>query len=67
MFGFIKKFIAPDNEEREILEAIKASGITSRRVVGRGTLTLDVREVTQSEKFKEYAEEAHKIVHQQAS
>mgnify|MGYP000032352082 CR=1 FL=1 len=70
MIDFIRFFFKPNKDEAEILKAIEdieASGIKSMRVVGRGTLTVDVKEVTQTEKFKEYAQKAHEIVHSRSA
>lgn len=56
-------YIAP--EERKVLDAINSSGLTSMRVIGRGTLTVDAKEVTKTEKFKGYVKQAKIIVEQQ--
>ncbi|VAW75776.1 hypothetical protein MNBD_GAMMA12-1352 [hydrothermal vent metagenome] len=55
----IGTYVAPD--EQEVLNAINNSGLKSMRVVGRGTLTVDTKEVTNSPKFKEYVQQAKQI------
>ncbi len=61
---FIRKLTGThvDEEERRILDAIKDSGLKSMRVVGRGTLVVDPREVTGTEKFKQYVSQARQMV-----
>jgi len=49
-------------EDQRVLEALNSSSVASKRVIGRGTLTVTVSDVTSSEKFKNYSEEASKIV-----
>jgi hypothetical protein len=67
MINLIKKilgvYVSPD--ERRVLDAIDKSGLKSMKVVGRGTLTVDPKEVASSEKFKAYAEQAKSVVNQQ--
>ena len=50
------------DEHNEIVAALKESGMTSHRVVGRGTVTCDVSELRNTEKFKNLQEKASKIV-----
>jgi hypothetical protein len=49
-------------EDQRILDALNSSKITSKRVIGRGTLTVNVSEITSSDKFKEYSKQASNIV-----
>ena len=49
-------------QEKKVLVALQASEVTSRRVLGRGTLTLDAIEITRTSKFKKYSEQASQIV-----
>ena len=49
-------------DEQKVLDALNASEITSRRVIGRGTLTMDVAEVTRTAKFKKYSQQTSQIV-----
>lgn len=56
----LKLNISP--EEQRVLDALNASTITSRKVVGRGTLTVNVKDITSSEKFREYSIKATRIV-----
>lgn len=49
-------------DERKILDVLNASSIRSRRVIGRGLLTVDVAEVKRTEKFKAYQKQASEIV-----
>lgn len=64
MTNLIRKLfhISISSEEQRVLDAIKDSGLKSMRVVGRGTLVVDAKEVTNTDKFKDYAKEAKKIV-----
>lgn len=55
----IGTYVAPD--ELEVLNAINSSGLKSMRVVGRGTLTVDSKEVTKTDKFKTYVRQAKRI------
>ncbi len=66
MARLIKKMfgIYVDPDEQKILNAIDNSGLQSMRVVGRGTLMVDAKEVTSTEKFKAYAKQAKIIVDQ---
>lgn len=49
-------------DERKLIQALKDSNIKSHRVIGRGTMVVDVQEVRSTEKFQEYAKKAKKIV-----
>lgn len=62
----IKKMLGVhvDLDEQKVLDAINQSGLKSMRVVGRGTLMVDAKEVTRTEKFKDYARQAKSIVDQ---
>jgi hypothetical protein len=51
-------------EDKAVLAALNAS-TASRKVVGRGTLTVNVSDITGSQKFKEYSEKAAAIVSSQ--
>lgn len=64
MPNLIKKLFSTDldEEEKKVLNAIKRSGLKTMRVVGRGTLIVDTREVTNTDKFKSYARQAKEIV-----
>lgn len=58
----IIKWIAGFDAENETVKNLKTSSIKSRRVVGRGTLTVDSDEIRNTEKFKSDARKAAKIV-----
>lgn len=64
MKDIIKKifgvYVTPD--EQKVLDAIDQSGLKTMRVIGRGTLTVDVKEVTNTEKFKGYVAQAKHII-----
>ena len=64
MPDIIKKIfgVYVDQDERKVLEAINQSGLKSMRVIGRGTLLVDPKEVTNTDKFKSYVEQAKSIV-----
>ena len=49
-------------EDQRILDALNSSKVTSKRVIGRGTLTVNVSDITSSDKFKEYSKQASNIV-----
>ena len=61
---FYKRLFSVNSDEQKVLDAIKESGLKSMRVIGRGTLVVDAKEVTSTDKFKVYAREAKKIVEQ---
>jgi hypothetical protein len=61
MPSLIKRLLT-NSDEKKVLEAIKESGYTTMRVVGRGTLVVDAKEVTGTDKFKKYTEQAKEIV-----
>lgn len=54
----------PISERARIEEAIRNSNYSTLRVVGRGTLTVDPKEVSDTTEFKKYAEKAKRIVRQ---
>ncbi len=64
MTDLIKKifgvYVYPD--EQKVLDAINKSGLKTMRVLGRGTLWVDSKEVINTEKFKAYVEQAKSIV-----
>ncbi|CAE6947075.1 hypothetical protein ACOMICROBIO_GDFFDHBD_03401 [Vibrio sp. B1REV9] len=64
MPSFLKRLLllTVSEQEKKVLVALQTSEVTSRRVVGRGTLTVDAIEVTRTRKFQEYAEQASQIV-----
>jgi hypothetical protein len=49
-------------EDQRILDALNSSKVTSKRVIGRGTLIVNVSDITSSDKFKEYSKQASNIV-----
>jgi hypothetical protein len=49
-------------EDQRILDALNSSKVSSKRVIGRGTLTVNISEITGSDKFKEYSKQASNIV-----
>jgi S-adenosylmethionine:tRNA-ribosyltransferase-isomerase (queuine synthetase) len=49
-------------EDQRVLDALNSSKVASKRVIGRGTLTVNVLEITGSDKFKEYSKQASNIV-----
>jgi hypothetical protein len=61
IFNKIKKLWVTD-EEQLILETLEGSGLKSMKVLGRGTLTVDPKEVSSTAKFKEYAKQVDKII-----
>lgn len=62
-----KELFSKKEDEQKVLDAIMKSALTTMRVIGRGTLTVNTKEVTQTEEFKKYAKLAQQIVqkHQQ--
>lgn len=58
-----KRLFSNTEEEEKVLAAIKESNLQTMRVVGRGTLVVNTREVTKTDKFRKYAELAEQIVH----
>jgi len=54
--------VSVNPEEQKVLDAINESGLQTMRVVGRGSLTVDSKEVTNTAKFKTYVEQARSIV-----
>lgn len=66
MADLIKKMLGTyiDPDKQKVLEAINNSGLKTMRVVGRGTLIVDAKEVTNTKKFKDYVEQAKSIVEQ---
>ena len=66
MTGLIKDIFGfgLSDEDKKVLSAISESGLTTMRVVGRGTLIVDAKEVTNTRKFKEYSKKARRIVAQ---
>jgi hypothetical protein len=54
-------------EDQRILDALNSSKSQTKRVVGRGTLTVNVKDITSSAKFKEYSKLASQIVASQNS
>lgn len=51
-----------NEDEQKLIDALKGSNVKSHRVIGRGTLVVDVKEVRATPKFKEYARKAKQIV-----
>lgn len=62
MMFWLKKLLGLNisDEEQKILDALNASTVT-RRVIGRGTLILNVSELYETEKFKRYQRLARSI------
>lgn len=56
-----------DDERKIIIEALKNedNGTQSMRVVGRGTLTMSARAVTESQKYKDLLRKADSIIGKQ--
>jgi hypothetical protein len=50
------------DKEKELLESMKATGIKSFDVVGRGTVTCDTEEVRESWQYKKLLEESKECV-----
>jgi hypothetical protein len=63
MSDLIKKLLT-NSDEQKVLDAIIQSGLKTMRVIGRGTLVVDAKEVTGTDKFKSYTEQAKQIVEQ---
>ena len=57
----IREFFSSE-DEKKILDLIEKSEFKTRRVIGRGTLTIDSKEVFHSPKFKKYKKKKKKIV-----
>jgi len=55
LFGF-------DEQDLENVRKLKESKVPSRRVVGRGTLVADASDIRKTQKFRENAERASKLV-----
>lgn len=51
-----------DEHDLKNVRKLKESNVTSHRVVGRGTLVSDASDIRQTEKFRENAERASKLV-----
>lgn len=64
MTELLKKLfkLALSVEDQRVLDALNSSDVTSKRVVGRGTLTVNVSDITSSAKFKKYSQQASEIV-----
>ncbi len=64
MSKFFKEFFKLNltAEEQRVLDALNSSDVISKRVVGRGTLTVKVSDITSSDKFKSYSAKASTIV-----
>lgn len=58
----IWNFINPSDDEKKIIEALKKNSSKSMDVVGRGTLVMDAKEVTNSEKYKKLLANADRIL-----
>lgn len=69
MTKFFKEFFKLNltAEEQKVLDALNSSDVVSKRVVGRGTLTVKVSDITSSDKFRSYTEKASTIVSSQNS
>lgn len=60
--GFLKALgLAPSENDRKLKELVSRS-YASVKVVGRGTVTIDPREVRESEEFKQARRQAREIV-----
>ena len=53
------------DDEKRIRTAINNSGLKTMRVVGRGTLKIDGREIAQQEWFKQYVRRAKVLMENQ--
>ncbi|HAT8315131.1 TPA: hypothetical protein ACT9MM_001437 [Legionella pneumophila] len=58
----IWNFMHPSDDEKKVIEALKNSSSKTMDVVGRGTLVMDAKEVTRSEKYKKLLANAEKIL-----
>ena len=60
---FLEKILklSLSSEDEKVLQALKDSEVTSRKVIGRGTLTVKASDITASKNFKAYSEKASKI------
>ncbi|HAT1802597.1 TPA: hypothetical protein I8Z04_001255 [Legionella pneumophila] len=58
----IWNFIHPTDDEKKVIEALKNSNSKTMDVVGRGTLVMDAKEVTNSEKYKKLLANSGKIL-----
>lgn len=55
-------FFGLSPEDKKILDSINRSGLKTMRVVGRGTLMVDAKEVTNTHQFKDYSKKAEQIL-----
>lgn len=64
LLDFLKRLIGVNlsEHEKDVLKALRTSEVTSRKVSGRGSLTMNAIEITQTRKFREYTEKASAIV-----
>lgn len=54
--------VSPSDDEKKVIEALKNNGTGSMKVIGRGTLVMDAKDVTSSKKYKDLLAKADKIV-----
>jgi len=62
---YLLKILGMNAEKKNAIEEIQkllSSEITSRRAIGRGTLTVDVDEILSSKAYAHYKEIAERIV-----
>jgi hypothetical protein len=60
--NFLAKFVGVNDDNKYLVEALKVSEITSRRVIGRGTLTVNANDIIKSESFRREVIDAAEIV-----
>ena len=54
--------LSPTDEEREILRHLRTMEASTMRVVGRGTLTMDVKAARSTQKSREFIEKIDQLV-----
>ena len=62
MPSFLLNLFSFNEQQEEIAARLKAENLRSLRVVGRGTILADAREIRSSQKFKDYAQRASGLV-----
>ena len=55
-------FIFPNEDEQYIIEALSKNKCQSMRVVGRGTLVVDAKEVIESESYRKLVAKADGLI-----
>ena len=56
------KFLSFDEQDLKNVQKLKNSEVSSRRVVGRGTLVADAADIRKTETFKGYIKRASQLI-----